>query len=139
MKRLLLLLLLGCSASAFADDFSADITSETVLAFMNEYRAVAGQMPLRIAKPRRVQPLRLAVGDARRHVAVAHEDRALSQLALHEWPRLVAICDVQELHDVGAPIASAGESLANLDANWRLIRRKRQQPHLASCFNQPVT
>lgn len=49
MKPLLLAFLFACSAAASAEHFSsAEITPENVVTLMNEYRAQAGLLPLRL-------------------------------------------------------------------------------------------
>lgn len=87
-----------------------------------------GQEPLDSAEPGGVESLRLAVGDARRQVAVADHDRAGVEQPLHLRPAFVPVGDVEQLHHVGAVVPLAVERPADLGADGGRVIRKRQQP-----------
>ena len=93
---------------------------------------------LHVGQPGRIESERFAVGDARRHVAVADENQPPSSHRLQIVFPLVAIRHVQQLHHVGAVLAFAGQRARDLLADRRAVVGKRHQPGLAPALLQPI-
>ena len=83
-------------------------------------------------EPRRIEAERLAVGDARRRVAIADEHQPAVEPALQVGLPLVAVGDVEQLHHVGAVLALARQRARDLLADRRAVVGKRHQPRLAA-------
>ena len=98
MKRLLLIVAVLCAAGASAAEVTNEITSDNVLALMNEYRAEVGLQPLR-----HDDRLRRAAQDRMRHM----EDEGYWS---HESPDGLSPFVWLSLRDY--PYASAAENLA---------------------------
>ena len=87
-------------------------------------RSAAGRKRWMSASHARIEPLRFAVGDARRRVAIAEDHAPLGQPAVDPLPRLVAVGDVEQLHDVGAVVALAVQRPMDLARRWRSRSRE---------------
>ena len=85
------------------------------------------QEPLDFGEPGGVEPVRFAVGDARRDVAIADDDDAGRDPGVDPRALLAAIRDVEELQDVRWVVALAVQRLEDLVANGRRVVGKRQQ------------
>ena len=94
---------------------------------------------LHVGQPRGVEPLRFAVGDARRRVAIADEDQPAVEPSLQIGLPLVAVRHVQQLHDVGPVLALAGERAGDLLADRRAVIGKRHQPRFVAILLEPIT
>ena len=96
------------------------------------------QIRLHAGEPCRVEPHRLAVGDARRAIAVANEDEASLEPAQDLVLALVAVGDIQQLHHVGTVIALALQRARDLLADRRPVVGERQKPDLVTVGPEPI-
>ena len=85
-----------------------------------------------------VEALRFAVRDARRHVAIADQHQPAVEPALQIGFPLVAVGDVEQLHDVGAVLALALQRARDLLADRRAVVGKRHQPRLVAVLLQAI-
>ena len=89
-------------------------------------------MFLNAQQPVGVEALRLAVGDARREIAIADHDAALPHPPLDRAAVLVPVRDVEQLHHVAGVIALAVQRAANFGADRGVVVGERQEVHGAS-------
>ncbi len=101
--------------------------------------SVAGGRNFWISRePERIEPLRFAVRDARRHVAIGDQHEPASEPALQIQLPLVAVRHVQQLHHVGLVVALALKRARDLLADRRAVVGKRHEAGLAAALLQPV-
>ena len=87
------------------------------------------QLALDVGQPCRIQPLRLAVRDARRQVAVADHDAPGARATPIAASVLVAVGDVEQLQHVGRVVALAVQRPADLRA--MAVGSRERQDYLA--------